>query len=50
MKFIDAHKDDTVSVSNGEVVTIGVGPICEVLREQGLPIAPQSYYAAVNLS
>ena len=48
MKFIDAHRDDTVSVSSGEVVPFGVEPICEVLCEQGLPIAPQSYYAAVK--
>jgi len=48
VKFIDAHRDDTVSVSSGEVVPFGVEPICEVLCEQGLPIAPQSYYAAVK--
>jgi putative transposase len=33
--FIDAYRDQ-----------FGVGPICRVLREQGVPIAPSTYYAA----
>ena len=35
VKFIDAHKD-----------RFGVEPICRVLREHGVPIAPSTYYAA----
>ncbi len=33
--FIDAHKD-----------RFGVEPICRVLTEHGVPIAPSTYYAA----
>jgi len=29
VKFIDAHTDDTVSVSNGEEVPFGVEPISQ---------------------
>ncbi len=35
MAFIDAHRE-----------RFGVEPICEVLREQGVGIAPSAYYAA----
>ena len=35
MAYIDAHKGD-----------FGVEPICRVLREAGVQIAPSTYYAA----
>ncbi|SDN47319.1 HTH-like domain-containing protein, partial [Geodermatophilus siccatus] len=35
VEFIDEHKEE-----------LGVEPICRVLREHGLPIAPSTYRAA----
>ena len=39
--YIDAHRDRVV-----EGRKLGVEPICEVLRDAGVQIAPSSYYAA----
>lgn len=47
MRFIDEHKHDTVGASSGgRDVIFGVEPICTVLSQAGVPIAPQTYYAA----
>ena len=37
MRFISEHKD-----------RFGTGPICRVLSQHGCPIAPSTYYDAVN--
>ena len=42
MRFIDEHKDHRVDGG----LRWGVEPICEVLTEHHLPIAPATYYAA----
>jgi putative transposase len=39
--YIDAHRDRVV-----EGKKLGVEPICEVLRDAGVQIAPSTYYAA----
>jgi len=39
--FIDANRDDVV-----EGRKLGVEPICAVLRDAGIQVAPSSYYAA----
>ena len=39
--YIDAHRDRVVSGKK-----LGVEPICEVLRDSGVQIAPSTYYAA----
>jgi putative transposase len=39
--YIDAHRDRVV-----EGTKLGVEPICVVLREAGVQIAPSTYYAA----
>ncbi len=41
--YIDAHRDRVV-----EGRPLGVEPICEVLTESGVRIAPSTYYAARN--
>lgn len=41
MAFIDANRDDIV-----EGCKLGVEPICTVLRDAGVQVAPSSYYAA----
>jgi transposase InsO family protein len=41
--YIDTHRDHIV-----EGRPLGVEPICAVLREAGVPIAPSTYYAAKN--
>ena len=41
MAFIDANRDDVV-----EGRKLGVEPICAVLRNVGIQVAPSSYYAA----
>ena len=43
MAYIDAHKDRVVDGHR-----LGVEPICEVLKDAGVPIAPSSYYAHRN--
>jgi putative transposase len=42
VRFIDEHRDRRVAGG----LRWGVEPICEVLSEHGLPIAPATYYAA----
>ena len=39
--YIDAHRDRLV-----EGRKLGVEPICQVLRDAGVQIAPSTYYAA----
>ena len=41
--YIDAHRDRVVQGKR-----LGVEPICEVLRDTGVQIAPSTYYAARN--
>ena len=41
--YIDAHRDRVV-----EGRKLGVEPICAVLREAGVQIAPSTYYATKN--
>jgi hypothetical protein len=41
--YIDAHRDRVV-----EGRPLGVEPICEVLRDAGVQIAPSTYYATRN--
>lgn len=41
--YIDAHKDRVVDGHR-----LGVEPICAVLKDAGVPIAPSSYYAHRN--
>ena len=41
MRFIDEHK-----VRSDGGLRWGVEPMCQVLSEHGLPIAPATYYAA----
>ncbi|MGE5762259.1 MAG: IS3 family transposase, partial [Gemmatimonadota bacterium] len=41
MRFIDEHK-----VCSDGGLRWGVEPMCQVLSEHGLPIAPATYYAA----
>ncbi|GAA1937015.1 hypothetical protein GCM10009815_35020 [Nocardioides marmoribigeumensis] len=41
MAYIDAHRHDVV-----EGREVGVEPICAVLKDAGMQIAPSSYYAA----
>ena len=41
VEYIDAHRDGVV-----EGRLLGVEPICEVLTESGVRIAPSTYYAA----
>lgn len=41
--YIDAHRDRVV-----EGRKLGVEPICAVLKEAGVQIAPSTYYAAKN--
>lgn len=43
VEYIDAHRDRIV-----EGRPLGVEPICEVLTESGVRIAPSTYYAARN--
>jgi len=43
VEYIDAHRDRVV-----EGRPLGVEPICEVLTESGVRIAPSTYYAARN--
>ena len=44
--FIDEHRGDPVEGSPGRV--LGVEPICAVLSEHGVKIAPSTYYEARN--
>ena len=44
--FIDEHRHDPVEGSPGRV--LGVEPICAVLTEHGVKIAPSTYYEARN--
>ena len=46
MRFIDEHRHDPVPGFLGR--EFGVEPICQVLTEHGLKIAPSSYYAYLN--
>ena len=46
MKFIDEHRHDPVPGCPGR--EFGVEPICQVLTEHGLAIAPSGYYAHRN--
>jgi putative transposase len=49
VRFIDEHKHDTVVVGEGKPgLVFGVEPICTVLSQAGVPIAPQTYYAAMK--
>lgn len=41
VEYIDGHRDRVV-----EGCPLGVEPICRVLRDAGVPIAPSTYYAA----
>ncbi|GAB49337.1 IS3 family transposase [Mobilicoccus pelagius] len=41
MAYIDAHRHDVVDERE-----VGVEPICAVLKDAGVQIAPSSYYAA----
>jgi putative transposase len=41
VRFVAAHAEEDVGG-----LRWGVEPICRVLSEHGLPIAPSSYYAA----
>ena len=41
MAYIDAHRHDVV-----EGHEVGVEPICAVLKNAGVQIAPSGYYAA----
>lgn len=41
MAFIDAHRQDVVNRRE-----VGVEPICAVLKDAGLQIAPSGYYAS----
>ncbi|KAE8763900.1 IS3 family transposase, partial [Georgenia thermotolerans] len=43
IEYIDAHRDRIV-----EGHRLGVEPICAVLRDASVPIAPSTYYAAKN--
>lgn len=43
VEYIDAHRDRVV-----EGRKLGVEPICAVLKEAGVQIAPSTYYAAKN--
>ena len=47
MDFIREHADRREDSDNGGL-RWGVEPICTVLSEHGLPIAPSTYYAHVN--
>ncbi|GAA2468831.1 hypothetical protein GCM10009858_02710 [Terrabacter carboxydivorans] len=47
MEFIREHADRREDENNGGL-RWGVEPICTVLSEHGLPIAPSTYYADVN--
>ena len=47
MEFIREHADRREERDNGGL-RWGVEPICTVLTEHGLPIAPSTYYAHVN--
>ena len=47
MEFIRAHAGHRQCKGDGGLVW-GVEPICTVLSEHGLPIAPSTYYAQVN--
>ena len=47
MEFIREHADHREERDNGGL-RWGVEPICTVLSEHGLPIAPSTYYAHVN--
>ncbi len=49
MEFIRAHAGHRQPKDDGGLVW-GVEPICTVLSEHGLPIAPSTYYAHVNKS
>lgn len=44
MRFVAGHAD-RVTVDG---LRWGVEPICKVLSEQGTPIAPSTYYDALN--
>lgn len=44
MRFVAGHAD-RVTVDG---LRWGVEPICRVLSEQGTPIAPSTYYDALN--
>ncbi len=49
MRFIDEHKHDIVVVGDDQPgLVFGVEPICTVLSQAGVPIAPQTYYAAMK--
>ena len=41
VEYIDGHRDRVVEGS-----PLGVEPICRVLHDAGVPIAPSTYYAA----
>jgi putative transposase len=43
--YIDEHRDRVVQGPTGPV-RLGVEPICTVLTDAGVPIAPSTYYAA----
>ena len=47
MEFIREHAEHREEADNGGL-RWGVEPICTVLSEHGLPIAPSTYYAHVN--
>ena len=47
MDFVREHADRREERDNGGL-RWGVEPICTVLSEHGLPIAPSTYYAHVN--
>jgi len=46
VRFIDEHKDRRIDVGSERGLRWGVEPICQVLTEHELAIAPATYYAA----
>jgi transposase InsO family protein len=45
VEYIDAHRDRVIEGPAGSI-RLGVEPICTVLRDAGVQIAPSTYYAA----